>query len=114
MLKGTAVISAKELAKPAALLRPAQKPLANITSKNNASNGVKAVISAVAKKPLAVRSDSDQNIHHAPVDADKAGKAVASVVLKPLAPRSDSDLNIHHAPVVNPEPAGKALATKRM
>jgi hypothetical protein len=56
VLKDPAVVSAKELVKPAALLRPAQRPLANATLKNNASNGTSTVASAV---PRHMASDSN-------------------------------------------------------
>lgn len=49
VLKESVVISTKELAKPNALLRPAQRPLANITSQTNASTGTESIASALPK-----------------------------------------------------------------
>ncbi|KAF2181934.1 hypothetical protein K469DRAFT_729072 [Zopfia rhizophila CBS 207.26] len=55
VLKDPAIVSAKELVKPAALLRPAQRPLASIIPKANQSNVANAVASTVPKH-LAVDS----------------------------------------------------------
>lgn len=49
ILKDPAIVSAKELVKPAALLRPAQRPLANLSSKLNSSNVAESIASAVPK-----------------------------------------------------------------
>jgi G2/mitotic-specific cyclin 3/4 len=50
VLKDTAVVAVKEItSKPGALSRPAQRPLANITSKANASSGSDEAASAVLK-----------------------------------------------------------------
>ena len=58
VLKDTAVVAVKEITtKPGALSRPAQRPLANITSKANASSGPEEVTSAVSKH---VSLDVDQ------------------------------------------------------
>jgi G2/mitotic-specific cyclin 3/4 len=47
--KDSAAVSVKELAKPGALLRPAQRPLANVTSKTNVTVVSDAVASLVPK-----------------------------------------------------------------
>ncbi|CAO2651999.1 Nn.00g002820.m01.CDS01 [Neocucurbitaria sp. VM-36] len=57
ILKEPAIVSVKELAKPNALLRPAQRPLTNITSQANASNGTDSVASSIPKH---VTLDIDQ------------------------------------------------------
>ncbi|KAH7385887.1 cyclin-like protein [Pyrenochaeta sp. MPI-SDFR-AT-0127] len=49
ILKDPIIVATKELTKPGALLRPAQRPLGNIASQNNASNGTDSVASAVPK-----------------------------------------------------------------
>jgi G2/mitotic-specific cyclin 3/4 len=49
VLKDTATVSTKELEKPGALLRPAQRPLTNITLKSNASNDSRSTATAASK-----------------------------------------------------------------
>jgi G2/mitotic-specific cyclin 3/4 len=49
ILKDPTVVSVKELAKPGALLRPAQRPLANITSTANVTTVTESVASAFPK-----------------------------------------------------------------
>jgi G2/mitotic-specific cyclin 3/4 len=49
ILKDPTVVSVKELAKPGALLRPAQRPLANITSTANVTTITESVASALPK-----------------------------------------------------------------
>jgi G2/mitotic-specific cyclin 3/4 len=49
VLKDTAAVSTKELEKPGALLRPAQRPLTNITLKSNASNDNRSTVTAASK-----------------------------------------------------------------
>jgi G2/mitotic-specific cyclin 3/4 len=49
LLKDTVTVSTKELEKPGALLRPAQRPLTNITLKSNAPNDSKPTATAVSK-----------------------------------------------------------------
>ncbi|KAF1945877.1 hypothetical protein EJ02DRAFT_441427 [Clathrospora elynae] len=49
VMKDAAVVAVKELAQPGALLRPAQRPLLNGTSKTNTSSGDDSVESAVPK-----------------------------------------------------------------
>jgi G2/mitotic-specific cyclin 3/4 len=49
ILKDPAIVSAKEVAKPAALLRPAQRPLANLAPKLSTSNVSESIASAPTK-----------------------------------------------------------------
>ena len=49
ILKDPAIVSAKEIAKPAALLRPAQRPIANLAPKLSASNASDLIASAAQK-----------------------------------------------------------------
>jgi G2/mitotic-specific cyclin 3/4 len=53
VLKDTSAVTVKEITKPGALARPAQRPLANVTAKANASIETSEVASAVTK-PVAV------------------------------------------------------------
>ncbi|KAF2822240.1 hypothetical protein CC86DRAFT_397088 [Ophiobolus disseminans] len=59
-LKDSAVIAVKELAKSGALLRPAQRPLANVTSKTNVTVTNDAVASAVPKHVAVDASHQEQ------------------------------------------------------
>ncbi|KAJ4376291.1 B-type cyclin [Neocucurbitaria cava] len=49
VLNESAIVSVKEVAKPNALLRPAQRPLSNITSQANVSNNTDTVASSIPK-----------------------------------------------------------------
>ncbi|KAF1849297.1 uncharacterized protein K460DRAFT_404531 [Cucurbitaria berberidis CBS 394.84] len=62
ILNESTVAPAKELTKPNALLRPAQRPLANITSQSNASDGTDSVASAVPKHVTLEVSQQTANI----------------------------------------------------
>jgi len=60
--KDSAAVSVKELAKPGALLRPAQRPLANVTSKTNVTVVNDAVASALPKHVTQDASQQTTNI----------------------------------------------------
>ncbi|ORY09961.1 cyclin-like protein [Clohesyomyces aquaticus] len=61
MLKDPAIVTAKEFAKPAALLRPAQRPLATLPAKADASN-VNQTIAPAVPKHMAVDAGLQSNI----------------------------------------------------
>jgi G2/mitotic-specific cyclin 3/4 len=61
VLKDAATVSTKELEKPGALLRPAQRPLTNITLKSNASNDNRSTVTAASKH--VVIATAQQNIN---------------------------------------------------
>lgn len=112
--------SAKELAKPTALLRPAQRPLATNTTKSNASNGA-TVVSAVPKHVAPDAGLASANIrkvlskkattvfkesHSDPL----AGFEPAPVPTRqPIAPRLKTKPSAEHGPIVA-EPVVKALS----
>ncbi|KAF2015017.1 hypothetical protein BU24DRAFT_493497 [Aaosphaeria arxii CBS 175.79] len=122
ILKDNAIVSTKELAKPATLLRPAQRPLANAVSKNNASNGISHVASAVPKHVTTEPSLSTANIRKVlskkstavfkEVDPEPVLDVVNPVPTRqPLEQRSDLDTNLSHVyPTV--EPVSKQLSKK--
>lgn len=120
ILKDPAVLSAKELVKPTGLLRPAQRPLANITTKSNASNGIANAISAAPKhnttdatnlrKPLLKKATTVFKESHSDPIAGIVELAPAAAVptRQPLA-RAKSCLALDQ-PAPSTEPVDKILA----
>jgi hypothetical protein len=121
ILKDPAIVSAKELVKPTGLLRPAQRPLANITAKSNASNGVTSVISTAPKhnttdatnvrKPLLKKATTVfKESHSDPIAGlvDSAPAVAPISTRQPLA-RTKSCLTFDRA-APSTEPVDKLLA----
>lgn len=103
ILKGPAIVSAKELSKPNALLRPAQRPLANVSTKVNNQQGPEPVASAVPKH---VTLDTARNVlskkpttifretHSDPVSSSVAALVPTRQPLKPVVePAQQVDLD---------------------
>lgn len=126
VLKDPAIVSVKELEKPAALLRPAQRPLANLLPKSNASNGANATATTAPKHSIVDGSLASANIrkvlakkattvfkesHSDPITEVSSTIPTAEPVQtrRPHVARSKSNLNTEHAPAVV-EPTDKALA----
>ncbi|KAF2865501.1 G2/mitotic-specific cyclin 3 [Massariosphaeria phaeospora] len=121
ILKDPAIVSAKELVKSAALLRPAQRPLTTTTSKTNTTNGSDSVAptlsklanvdislpttnirKAIAKKVTTVFKES----HSDPIAAPNV---VPVPTRQPLVARTEPVPNTSRVPTVA-ESAAKALA----
>ena len=102
ILKDSAVVSVKELAKSGALLRPAQRPLANVTSKTNVIVASDPVASAVPK--------------HVTLDASQQQQATN--IRKVLSKKSTAVFTEAHSdPVVDntalaPVPSRQALSSQ--
>lgn len=62
VLKDPAIVSAKEASKPTALARPAQRPLATITSKANASSGSNDIAAVASRQAHADKVNVPNNI----------------------------------------------------
>ncbi|KAF2710128.1 hypothetical protein K504DRAFT_454466 [Pleomassaria siparia CBS 279.74] len=93
ILKDPAIVSAKEFVKPTALLRPAQRPLANLSSKLSMSNVSESTVSAIPKQKPSDAGLSTTNVRKA------LSKKATTVFREPV---SDS---ISEAQNVNPLPA---------
>lgn len=117
LLKDPAIVSAKEVAKPAALLRPAQRPLTTATTKLTANHGSNGVASAVPRHvttdaclPSAnirkVLSKKATTVFKEPCSDPVAEvqepitTTIAGTTRQALGPRSKSLLNGAHVPTV--------------
>jgi G2/mitotic-specific cyclin 3/4 len=94
-LKDSTSVAAKELAKPGALLRPAQRPLANITTKNNATTTSDSVASVV---PSHLSQDANQQ----PANIRKIVPKKSTTVFKELLSEPVSDVAIAPVPARQP------------
>ncbi len=83
VLKDSIVVPTKEVAKPGALLRPAQRPLANITLQANASNASESIASTVSKPTALDVSQQVANVRKA--------LSKKSTVFKELQPNAASE-----------------------
>ncbi|KAF2028690.1 hypothetical protein EK21DRAFT_101710 [Setomelanomma holmii] len=95
ILKDSALVSVKELAKSGALLRPAQRPLTTITSKSNVTIASDPVASAVPKH---VNLDAPQQTTNIRKILSKKSTAVFKE------PHSDPIINTSLAPVPSRQP----------
>ena len=115
VLKDPAVVLTKELTKPGALLRPAQRPLANITAQANASNGTESesVTSAVSKHVTLDVSQQAANIRKIlskkstvfkePQPEPNTQKAIVPSVVQPVESQPSSFLTEDRAPARSKE-----------
>ncbi|KAH3913359.1 hypothetical protein HBH56_102110 [Parastagonospora nodorum] len=94
-LKDSTSAAAKELAKSGALLRPAQRPLANITTKNNASAASDPVASVI---PSHLSQDANQQ----PANIRKIAPKKSTTVFKELLSEPVSDVAIAPVPARQP------------
>lgn len=123
ILKDPAIVSAKELLKPTALLRPAQRPLANTSSNANGANGSELVASAVPKHVTLDAVHNTTNIrkalskkattvfretHSDPVPETTTAPAPTRQLLHPAAEATRNEDRTQAAT----ERAGKALASE--
>ncbi|KAF1918440.1 cyclin-like protein [Ampelomyces quisqualis] len=104
-LKDSTAFSVKELAKPGALLRPAQRPLTNITSKSNVTITSEAIAPAASKPATQEVSQQAANIRKViskkstavfkelQIDAVTDATAAPVPSRQPLAPQPASFLN---------------------
>jgi G2/mitotic-specific cyclin 3/4 len=104
ILKDPAIVSAKELVKPAALLRPAQRPLANLASKLSTSNVSESIASAVPKHLTGDANAASTNIRKV------LSKKATTVFREPSAEAVHEAENIVHAPAVIEPAAIKVIA----
>ncbi|RYN39154.1 G2/mitotic-specific cyclin-4 [Alternaria arborescens] len=94
VLKETSAVTVKEITKPGALARPAQRPLANVTTKTNASMETSEVASAVPKHV---------NANQPTADARKAlSKKSSTAVFKEPQPEPLSDTTLVNVPARQP------------
>jgi hypothetical protein len=102
VLKDSAVVSVKELAKSGALLRPAQRPLANVASKSNITVASDPIASAVLK--------------HVSLDACQQATNVRKILSKKSTavfkePHSDPAIDTALAPVPSRQPLASQPAS---
>jgi hypothetical protein len=97
ILKDTAVVAVKEVSKSNALSRPAQRPLANVTSKTNASSDNESVTSSV---PKPITLDASQPTANA--NPRKLSKKSSTAVFQEAQP--DAILENTLAPVPSRQP----------
>ncbi|RII16411.1 hypothetical protein CUC08_Gglean002849 [Alternaria sp. MG1] len=94
VLKETSAVTVKEITKPGALARPAQRPLANVTTKTNASIETSEVASAVPKHV---------NANQPTADARKVlSKKSSTAVFKEPQPEPLSDTTLVNVPARQP------------
>ncbi|CAN9268824.1 unnamed protein product [Alternaria alternata] len=94
VLKETSAVTVKEITKPGALARPAQRPLANVITKTNASIETSEVASAVPKHV---------NANQPTADARKVlSKKSSTAVFKEPQPEPLSDTTLVNVPARQP------------
>ncbi|KAF7674751.1 g2 mitotic-specific cyclin 3 [Alternaria burnsii] len=94
VLKETSAVTVKEITKPGALARPAQRPLANVTTKTNASIETSEVAPAVPKHV---------NANQPTADARKVlSKKSSTAVFKEPQPEPLSDTTLVNVPARQP------------
>lgn len=116
VLKDIAIVPAKDFIKPAALLRPAQRPLANNSGKSNAYDGTNSVASAV---PRHVASDANlattnirkvlskkattifKETHSDPIAEVSTSAPAPTLARQPSAPSTKSNHISEQAPVAS-------------
>ncbi|CAN9207189.1 unnamed protein product [Alternaria alternata] len=94
VLKETSAVTVKEITKPGALTRPAQRPLANVTTKTNASIETSEVASAVPKHVNANQPTADTR--------KVLSKKSSTAVFKEPQPEPLSDTTLVNVPARQP------------
>jgi G2/mitotic-specific cyclin 3/4 len=99
ILKDPAIVSAKEIAKPVALLRPAQRPIANLAPKLSASNASDLIASAAQKHLGGEIKAASTNVRKV------LSKKATTIFREPIVEAIPEVKNIVQAPaVVEPAP----------